>query len=166
MPAEFDMDDISIKVLNDINPDITLELKKLEISNLGRSASINEWVIPVFIKYGKIIVAVKNTGKSPGQKEKIIAVNELIRKWDDPGTVFIHSFYVKKSFRKKGIGSLLLKESIRIMKEEKIKKIELTVDPGNFQAIRLYKKFDFEKTDYIENLYGEGIHRDLMTCRI
>lgn len=160
------MNDISIKVLNDINPGITLELKKLEISNLGRSASINEWIIPVFIKYGKVIAAVKNCKYGLKEKEEIIAVNEILRKWDDPETVFIHSFYVKKSFRKKGIGSLLLKESIKILKEEEVKNIELTVDPQNLQAIRLYEKFNFKKTDYIADLYGEGIHRDLMKCKI
>ncbi len=160
------MENISIRVLNDINPDITLELKKLEISNLGRIASINEWVIPVFIKYGKVIVAVKNSSSGLEEKGKIIGVNELLRKWDEPETVFIHSFYVKKSFREKGIGSLLLKESIKILKEEKVRKIELTVDPKNLLAIRLYEKFNFKKTDYFEDLYGHGIHRDLMICRI
>ncbi|MDD3520577.1 MAG: GNAT family N-acetyltransferase [Actinomycetota bacterium] len=160
------MDNISIKVLNDLDPDITFELKKLEISNLGQSASINEWVIPVFIKYGKVIVAVKCEKKYLKKKEEIIAVNELLRKWGDPKTVFIHSFYVKESFRGKGIGSLLLEESIKILKKEKVKNIELTVDPQNMQAIRLYEKFNFKKADYIANLYGKGIHRDLMICKI
>lgn len=160
------MDDISIKVLNDINPDVTLKLKKLEILNLGLDASINEWIIPVFIKYGKVIVAVKSGECGLKEGEKIIAVNELLRKWEDPETVFIHSFYVKKSFREKGIGSLLLKESIKILKEEKVKNIELTVDPCNLQAIKLYEKFNFKKAGYMADLYGEGVHRDLMICKI
>jgi ribosomal protein S18 acetylase RimI-like enzyme len=166
LPAEFDMENISIKVLNDIDTEITLELKKLEISNLGRSASINEWVIPVLIKYGKVITAVKNSESDLKEKEKIIGVNELLRKWDDPATVFIHSFYVEKSFRKKGIGSFLLEESIKILKGEKIRKIELTVDSRNLQAVKLYEKFNFKKTDHFKDLYGLGVHRDLMICRI
>ncbi len=160
------MGSFSIKVLKDIKPDITLELKKLEISNLGSNASINEWVIPVFIKYGKIITVVKNCDEGLSNKEKIIAVNELLKKWDDCQTVFIHSFYVDKPYRKKGIGSLLLRETIKILKKEKIKNIELTVDPENVDALRLYESFNFQKKCHKPDLYGKGVHRDLLICRI
>lgn len=156
----------SIKVLKDIKPDITLELKKLEISNLGTTASINEWIIPVFIKYGKIITVVKTFNDGQKNTEKIIAVNELLKKWDDSQTVFIHSFYVDKPYRKKGIGSLLLKETIKILKKEKIKNIELTVDPENLDALRLYESFNFQKQCHKKDLYGKGVHRDFLICRI
>jgi ribosomal-protein-alanine N-acetyltransferase len=160
------MGSFSIKVLKDIKPDITLELKKLEISNLGPDASINEWIIPVFIKYGKIITVVESCSDGLKNRKKIIAVNELLKKWEDSQTVFIHSFYVDMPYRKKGIGSLLLRKSIEILKEEKIKNIELTVDPKNMGALRLYESFNFKKKCYQADLYGKGVHRVFLTCRI
>jgi len=160
------MDNITIKVLNNTEPEIILELKKLEIENLGRNASINEWIIPIFIKYGKVIVVVKKYKYRFSEKEKIIAVNEMLKKWDDQKTVFIHSFYVKKVFRNLGIGEFLLKESIDILKKENIKNIELTVAPDNYVAIRLYEKYNFKKVLYLTDIYGRGINRDLMRCKI
>jgi len=160
------MDNIAIKVLSKVEPEIILELKKLEIENLGRDASINEWIIPVFIKYGKVIVVVKKYKYRFHKKEKIIAVNEILKKWDDQKTAFIHSFYVKKAFRNLGIGGFLLKESIDILKKENIEKIELTVAPDNHTAIKLYEKYNFKKVLYLPDIYGEGVHRNLMRCKI
>jgi len=157
---------ISIKVIQKPVLDTIIELKKLERKNLGKDASINEWVIPVIIKYGKLITVVETKNYKGSILERIVAVNELIRKWSSFDTAFIHSFYVTKNFRNKGIGSFLLKESINLLKGEGIKRIELTVSPDNIYAIHLYEKFGFKKIDFLKDVYGEGIDRDLMVCEI
>jgi ribosomal-protein-alanine N-acetyltransferase len=160
------LENISIKVIQKPVLDTIIELKKLERENLGRDASINEWVIPVIIKYGKLITVVETKNYKGSILERIIAVNELIRKWNSFDTAFIHSFYVAKNFRNKGVGSFLLKESINLLKKDGIKKIELTVASDNIYAVHLYEKFGFKKIGFLRDIYGKGIDRNLMVCEI
>ncbi|MCL4418258.1 MAG: GNAT family N-acetyltransferase [Actinobacteria bacterium] len=161
------MSNIIIKEIKDFNLDFVLEIKQLEIENLGEASGINEWIIPVIIKYGKLIVAVKKDDfMQKSSRELIIGVNELIRDWNDFSRAFIHSFYIKEGFRNKGTGSLLLGESIKILKRDKIKKIELTVDPQNISAIRFYEKFGFKLLEFKKNMYGKDINRNIMLCNI
>jgi ribosomal-protein-alanine N-acetyltransferase len=161
------IENILIKDVKNFDLNFVLEIKKLEIENLGKISGINEWVIPVIIKYGKLIIAVKNDKNPNNNKENlIVGVNELIRDWNDINCAFIHSFYIKEGYRNQGIGTILLKESIEILKKENIKKIELTVDPKNYAAIKLYEKFGFKRIAFIKDLYGKNINRNIMACEI
>lgn len=73
--------DIIVKEVKDFNLDFVLKIKKLEIENLGEVSGINEWVIPVIIKYGKLIIAIKKAKQQINNGEDlIIGVNELIIK--------------------------------------------------------------------------------------
>lgn len=161
------MDNIIVTEVKDFDLDFILKIKKLEIENLGRLSGINEWLIPVIIKYGKLIIAVhKSDLCTKKEKDLIIGVNELIGSWEDKSLAFIHSFYIKKGYRNKGSGSLLLEKSLEILKKQGIKKIELTVDPQNITAISLYKKFGFINSGFREDMYGKGIGRNIMVCEI
>ena len=161
------MDNIIVEEVKDFDLDFVLKIKKLEIENLGRISGINEWLIPVIIKYGKLIIAVQKADlKDKSRKDLILGVNELIRSWEDKSVAFIHSFYIKKGYRNKGSGSLLLEKSIEILKKQGIKKIELTVDAQNLTAISLYKKFGFINSGFKEDMYGKGIGRNIMVCEI
>jgi len=161
------IENILIKEVKNFDLNFVLEIKKLEIENLGKISGINEWVIPVIIKYGKLIIAVKNDKNPNNNKENlIVGVNELIRDWNDINCAFIHSFYIKEGYRNQGIGTILLKESIEILKKENIKKIELTVDPKNYAAIKLYENFGFKRIAFIKDLYGKNINRNIMACEI
>jgi len=161
------MDNIIVKEVKDFNLDFVLKIKKLETENLGRIWGLNEWIIPVIIKYGKLIIAVQKADlKDKSRKDLIVGVNELIRSWENNNIVFIHSFYIKKGYRNKGFGSLLLEKSIEILKKQCVQKIELTVDPQNLTAIGLYKKFGFINSGFKEDMYGKGIGRNIMVCEI
>ena len=96
----------------------------------------------------------------------IIGVCEIIRSWKKENTVFIHSFYIDKSYRNKGIGKKFLQKVIDVLKKDNIKIIELTVDSGNEAANRLYKRTGFKKAGFRKNEYGRGIDRDLMTLKL
>ncbi|MHB1346434.1 MAG: hypothetical protein ACYCXK_02980, partial [Candidatus Humimicrobiaceae bacterium] len=86
------MNNIAVEEIKDFDLDFILKIKKLEIENLGRLSGINEWLIPVIIKYGKLIIAVQKAEcTSEGRKDIIIGVNELIRCWENNESVFIHS---------------------------------------------------------------------------
>lgn len=154
------MVDIKIEEVKDFNLKLVDEIKILERRNLGRKSSINEWVIPVIIRYGKLIVA-KNIETS-----RIIGVSELIRCWDNNKLAFIHSFYVDKKFRSKGIGKKLLLRIIEILRTEGIEIVELTISPKNNIGLNLYKKFGFKVEKVRKNEYGKGINRYLMRLKL
>lgn len=60
--------------------------------------------------------------------------------------MIIDGVKVKKNQRRKGIGTTLMKEAIKIAKKRKVDSIELIVNSDNTVAKRLYNKVGFEKT--------------------
>jgi ribosomal protein S18 acetylase RimI-like enzyme len=66
--------------------------------------------------------------------------------WQKSG--YINDVFIAKGERGKGIGTLLLKKVIKIIKSKGIKKIRLSVDLKNTGAQRLYERFGFKKTQY------------------
>ena len=68
----------------------------------------------------------------------------------------IMNIVVKKDFRKKGLGSLLLKNLIDLAKSLGVKTIFLEVDDKNFPAISLYNKFGFKNISKRKNYYKEN----------
>ncbi|MDI2585806.1 GNAT family N-acetyltransferase [Psychrobacillus sp. NEAU-3TGS] len=61
-----------------------------------------------------------------------------------------HSIYVNKEYRKKGIGSSLLKEIISIAKEREYKTLIAGIDATNEKSIALHKNLGFVHSGTIE----------------
>ena len=154
------MPDISINEIKSFDYKLIDEIKTLEKENLGNEASINQWIIPVIIRYGKLIAAQRKSDN------KIIGVCELVKNWYDAKSAFIHSFYIDKGFRSKGIGNKLLRGVISILKKESLESVELTVDPENMAAISLYKKFGFILVGLEKDEYGKSVDRYLMRLKL
>ncbi len=57
----------------------------------------------------------------------------------------IHEIFVIPEYRKKGIGSQLLREIINYGMKKKIELAELWVGKTNYNAIQFYKKFGFKE---------------------
>ena len=68
----------------------------------------------------------------------------------------IMNIVVKKSKRKSGIGSLLLKNIIVLCNKLNISTLFLEVNEKNLPAISLYKKFGFEEVGFRKNYYKEN----------
>ena len=68
----------------------------------------------------------------------------------------IMNIVVKKSKRKSGIGSLLLKNIIELCKKLNVSTLFLEVNEKNIPAISLYKKFGFEEVGFRKNYYKEN----------
>jgi ribosomal protein S18 acetylase RimI-like enzyme len=146
---------ISFRILSSFDANLISKLIKLEVDNLGREAAVNEWQLPVIIRYGKFIIAENECGD-------IIGVCEMLRQWRHPLYAFIHSFYIEESFRHRGIGKNLLENVIDILKKDGFKFVQLTVDPDNKPALGLYRRFGFIKKMLEIGEYGEGRDRVLM----
>lgn len=154
------MQEIEIKTIKDFSLSLIENIKKLEIENLGKDAAINEWQIPVIIRYGKfIVVQLKKSGK-------IIGACEILREWKEARIAFIHSFYVCAGYRTRGIGKKLLKDTLDILRDENFEQVELTVDAENKAAVKLYEDFGFEVGEARPNEYGLGVNRNLMVLKL
>ena len=84
--------------------------------------------------------------------------------WISPIDVEITNIVIKKTERKKGIGSLLLDKLIEMAKETKKDNISLEVNENNLPAINLYKKYGFE-TLGIRKKYYNGIDNALIMTK-
>ena len=75
-------------------------------------------------------------------------------------TFYLEDFFVKKDFRRKGVGSLLFEECIRMTKKINANSMVWQVLNWNKPAISFYKKYNAElKNDWINGrLYKEQIN--------
>ena len=153
------MEDIFVKHVKDPDPGLVEELCRMEVENLGQEAAINQWVLPVIIRYGRLFIAVDD-------EDSLIGVCEIIRSYLVPSTAFIHSFYIDGKFRNKGIGKILLRKVLYELKSDSFKEVQLTVDPDNRAASRLYRSFGFKKKGTRKDEYGKGIERDLFSLKL
>ena len=74
----------------------------------------------------------------------------------------IVSIAIKPEFKRKNIGSELLKEGLRCL-FKKVKEVELQVRLENKVAIIFYKKFGFKEVEQICNYYQDGEDALLMS---
>lgn len=76
-------------------------------------------------------------------KNKIIGCVLIV---EDGWNGFIWRLCVKKEYRKKGVGLLLMKKAEEIIKSRGIKEASLFVDPNNDSLKNWYKNQDYIKT--------------------
>jgi ribosomal protein S18 acetylase RimI-like enzyme len=154
------MEKIATRHINSFDPGLIRELCRLEIENLGEEASVNQWVLPVLIRYGLVTIAEKLPEK------QIAGVCQVIRSYGEAGSAFIHSFYVRQHLRRMNIGKTLLSAVLEKVGLDGFNKIHLTVDAENEPAVMLYRSAGFRKTSVLKDEYGEGVHRDLYTLEL
>ncbi len=154
------MNKIAIRHIDDFSPGLIRELCALEIENLGEEISVNQWVIPVLIRYGLFTVAEKHP------KKEIAGVCQVLRSYKDLSSAFIHTFYVRLHLRGEKIGKILLEEVLKKIKSDRFVKVQLTVDSANTAAISLYESAGFKKLAVLEDEYGEGVDRALYSLKL
>ena len=150
---------INFKILKNFDNELVDKIYSLEKENLGIDAALNQWQIPVLIRYGRFIIIETD-------KKERIGVCQILRCWHDFKDAFIHSFYIKSEFRSLGIGGRFLKYIIDILIKEGFERIKLTVDPENIHAIKLYKKEGFKIINLLKDEYGKGLDRYMMQLNL
>lgn len=70
-------------------------------------------------------------------------------------TADIMNIVVKKSWRKQGVGNLLLSNLISICKISNLSSLSLEVNEDNLPAIHLYEKFGFKQIGVRKNYYQD-----------
>ena len=67
----------------------------------------------------------------------------------------ISEILILKKYQGKGLGKLLLNESLRRMKNREIPFVQLSVSQKNYKAYHMYEKFGFtKKRDYMVFVYN------------
>lgn len=78
----------------------------------------------------------------------------------------ITNIVVKKSYRKNGIGTILLKEFIKIAKEKGKNEISLEVNSSNLAAIKLYEKNGFKNIGIRKKYYNNTHDANIMSLNL
>jgi ribosomal-protein-alanine N-acetyltransferase len=79
----------------------------------------------------------------------------------------IVSIAVEQHYRKMGIGSALLRESMKAMKENyKVEEVYLEVRVSNEVAINMYRKNGYKEVKLLKGYYADGEDAYLMACQL
>lgn len=83
--------------------------------------------------------------------------------WKSVDDIHITNIVVKKSFRKNGIGSLLLQKLISVTNKLGYKELTLEVNSSNLPAKKLYLKFGFKELGIRKKYYNNTDDAIIMT---
>lgn len=76
---------------------------------------------------------------------------------------FLFSLAVTRSWRRRGIGFMLMHEVLESLAGRGVKSLELTVDPENQPALGLYlSKLGCVDAEFLHDHFGPGRHRRLL----
>lgn len=64
---------------------------------------------------------------------------------------------IAEPLRRRGLGTILMKEALKIIQKEGVEQVNLEVRVDNEAAIRLYKKFGFEIVYVKKGYYEDGV---------
>ncbi len=83
--------------------------------------------------------------------------------WKSLDTFHLTNIVTKISKRNLGIASALLEKIINVSKSESATSLTLEVNENNFNAIKLYEKYNFKKIGIRKNYYGQNKNAIIMT---
>lgn len=147
-----------IELVRKIEPQFIQRLAQIEKEAFGEGG-LNVWHLVPLIRHGRVYVYKKDL--------EIIGAVQYMLDWDSPHKAYMVGVSISKEFRGLSLGTELLKKSLKTLSRENIEEVELTVDPNNVGAVKMYKeKIGFKVMDSRENEYGEGEDRLVMTLSL
>lgn len=169
--------DTRVQVFNDTKNDEQIIIKRCTLDDLDGVIEVNERELPEdypyffyksifdnfpesFLiandKYGTVVAYIM------WRVEKTPSLNSL--RYVNKGHLV--SIAVSESHRRRGIGSMLLSNSISSLKKYKISQYVLEVRVSNYGAIKLYEKFNFKIETIKNNYYRDGENAYYMTLSV
>lgn len=118
---------------------------------IHRDCGFRTWDLPIFAEHGRNYV-MEADGEFAGTAQ-------VVRDWDDPATVYLAGFGIIDKWRGQGLGAKFLDEMIKLLKDEGISGIVLTVRPDNAPALKIYGDAGFKIIDEHPEKYGRGEDR-------
>lgn len=147
-----------IEEISAVEAAVISRLVELDREAFG-SGGMNEWHLVPLIRHGRVFA---------GRREGIIVGSiQYMLDWNDFKKAYLVGVSVCQNWRGKGIGTELLMESFQQLAQQGIKEVELTVDPANTGAVKLYEtKLGFIVSEFRKAEYGEGQDRLVMKCML
>jgi len=147
-----------IELVRTMEPELIARLVEIETEAFGQGG-LNVWHLQPLIRHGRVYVYKLDN--------EIVGLVHYMLDWDHPQKAYMVGVSISKQSRGQGIGAELLKESFEALAKEKIEEVELTVDPDNLAAVKLYQsKLGFLVTDFKHDEYGEGEGRMVMKLNL
>jgi ribosomal-protein-alanine N-acetyltransferase len=103
-------------------------------------------------------------GEVAGEAENIAAGFLIARKADDEAEIL--SFGVTPSFRNLGLGRVLLKTAMALLRANGTKRLFLEVNESNEEALRLYRSFGGETVGRRRRYYGDGADAAILSLAL
>jgi ribosomal-protein-alanine N-acetyltransferase len=143
-----------VELITTFDKELVQRLVQLEAEAFG-AGGMNEWHLVPLIRYGHVYVMRKDG--------EIIGAVQYLLDWNNPRKVYMMGVSIAQDHRGQGIGTQFIKETFVALAKDGIEEVELTVDPENVIAVRVYeKKLDFVVSDFRRDEYGEGEDRLVM----
>lgn len=143
-----------LELVRTMEPAIIARLVEIETEAFG-SGGLTVWNLEPLIRHGRVYVYKLDN--------EIVGLVHYMLDWDRPQKTYMVGVSISKESRGKGIGAKLLTESFVALSKENIEEVELTVDPKNLAAVKLYEsKLGFSVTDFKNDEYGAGEGRLVM----
>lgn len=145
---------MNVEVVKNFDQELIQLLIQMEEDAFG-DGGLNQWHLVPFIRHGRVYLAKEG--------QNVVGMAQYMRDWDKPNTAYLMGVSIDTEERGKGFGTILLRESLRLLENEGITEVELTVDPQNIAAIRVYEgKLGFIKAGMRVDEYGAGENRLVM----
>jgi len=146
--------DISVDIIDCNDAQVVSRLKQIEKQAFG-DAGLDEWNLVPLIRHG-MVMAMKCGGK-------VIGGAQFIRDWRDSSRAYLVGIAVDSDYRGNGLGTRFLRACLDLLKAQDIRCAELTVDPANYGAVKVYeKKLFFRTVEKRKDEYGPGEDRLVM----
>lgn len=149
---------MTVRQLNEFDGKLLTRLVELEKAAFGDGA-LNEWHLVPMIRHGRVYAAWLD-GEAVG-------LIQYMRDWERPQRAYLVGVSIDEAQRGKGFGTELIRVSAEQLRGGGINEIELTVDPANAAAIRVYaEKLGFYEDGIRPAEYGVGEDRLVMVLEL
>ncbi len=149
---------IEFERIQTVDPALLQRLVQLEKEAFG-VGGLNEWHLVPFIRHGRVYAVKKN--------QEVVGLVQYMLDWDNPRKAYMVGVSIAKEMRGQGLGTEFIKKSLKALAGENIEEVELTVDPANVAAIRVYEsKLGFLSKMVRTDEYGQGENRMVMTLSL
>lgn len=133
------------------------EILEMEEGSLGVNGAIDIWTLKPLVRYGKVFAMV--------EEGSVVSAGEFMQKVESR-EIYLYGVSTRVGYWGRGYAKKLLEKSEEYFSKRGMEKINLTVDPENTRAVKLYKKLGYSIEAAHESEYGEGNDRIYMTKKL
>lgn len=129
---------------------LLMKICEAEKSIFG-DGSLNEWHLPYVSRHGLVLALLENN--------EVLGASESVASMTAPNAAFVVGLWIAESQRGRGLGRLLVGETVSRLKANGYQTISLTCAPANSVARHLYESCGFRESGMLAQEYGTDADR-------